>query len=444
MPDDDMTARSTAVQAAASPLRSTVAEVAPSDPVREFVDGWAAAGRAFLLWRPADGFALVGGGAALTYLPPAGRPFAAVDAWWAATRAGCQIDGPAGAPATGPLLFSGVAFDPADARSAADPYWRRFPPSAAVLPARMTTLRGGRAWLTLNGGADAPPPPPAAPVRAPAITGATDLPQAAGWSRRVRALTDAIARGEAEKVVLARCKRVVADGPFSAEAVLRRLAQDHCASTVFAVGWGDRCFLGATPELLVATRGTAVRSASLAGSRPRGRTPAEDGALAAELLASDKDRREHALVVNAVAAALRPLCRRVDVADAPAILALPNVQHLLTPVVAEAGAPGALLALAERLHPTPAVGGVPRPAAVAAIRRLEARPRGWYAGTLGWVDAAGDGEFVVALRSGILRGPTALLYAGCGVVAGSDPEREYAETEVKFAPLLAALGPGAV
>ncbi len=116
------------------------------------------------------------------------------------------------------------------------------------------------------------------------------------------------------------------------------------------------------------------------------------------------------------------------------------MQHLLTPVVAEAIAPGSLLALAERLHPTPAVGGVPRAAAVAAIRHLEARPRGWYAGSLGWVDAQGDGELVIALRSGILRGPTALLYAGCGVVAGSDPEREYAETEVKFAPLLAALG----
>ncbi len=320
-----MTARSAPRRAAAAPWRSVVREVAPSDPVREFVAGWSATGRGFLWWRPAEGFAVVGTGATLTCLPHPGRPFAAVDTWWARARADCQrtdrqrdgdsagADSAGADPATGPLLFCGVAFDPADERAASDPYWRLFPPAAAVLPAQMTTLRAGRAWRTVNtidgpAPAEAAPPPAGAPVT---ITATADLPELAGWSRRVRRLTESFARGEAEKVVLARCKRVVADGPFSAEPVLRRLAAAHAESTVFAVGWDDRCFLGATPELLVSTRGTAVRSGPLAGSRPRGRTAAEDAALAAELLGSDKDRREHALVVDAVAAALHPLCRRV-------------------------------------------------------------------------------------------------------------------------------------
>ncbi|HVB11342.1 MAG TPA: isochorismate synthase [Bacillota bacterium] len=429
-------------------LRSRVCEVAPGDPVTEFVSGWLRTGRGFLWWRPGEGFALAGTGRAAAWVPQAGMHLAAVDAWWTQLRASSRQVGGSGEPATGPLLFSGLAFDPTDDRLATDPDWRAFPPLAAVVPARMATLRGGRAWLTLNDlGEDGPvePSPTMLPSRpAPAIASVTDLPTAAAWSRRVGQLVgqlnEAFSRGEAEKVVLARSKRVLASAAFAPEHVLRRLAVDHAQSTVFAVGWGDRLFLGATPELLVSTRGTAVRSASLAGSRPRGQSPERDQALAADLLASDKDRREHAFVVAAITAGLRPLSRSVETADAPTILRLPNVQHLLTEVTAEAKAPGALLQLVERLHPTPAVGGVPRAAAVAAIRRLEVRPRGWYAGTVGWVDASGDGDFVVALRSGVLRGRRALLYAGCGIVAGSNPEHEFAEAEVKFAPLLAALG----
>jgi isochorismate synthase len=443
VPDDRVAAWPAPRPAAGEPLRCRVREITPSDPVSAFVLGWARTGRGFLWWRPAEGFGLVGAGVAAAWAGPPAMPLGALASWWARTLAGCRRDGSEAEPATGPLLFTGLAFDAADERTASDPFWRPFPPLAAILPARLTTLRHGRAWLTETsaGWADARAAAPAEQaLQSPAVSSVTDLPSRETWSRRVGRLTEAFARGDAEKVVLARSKRVTAAQPFAVEQVLHRLARDHAESTVFAVGWGDRCFLGATPELLASTRGTAVRSASLAGSRPRGRTPDEDAALAADLLASEKDRREHDLVVRAVAAALGPLCRTVDVAAEPAILRLPNVQHLLTEVSGEAKASGALLPLVERLHPTPAVGGVPRSVAMAAIRRLEMRTRGWYAGTLGWVDGSGDGDFVVALRSGILHGRSALLYAGCGIVAGSDPEREFAEAEVKFAPLLAALG----
>jgi isochorismate synthase len=440
VPDDGVAARSVPRPAAGQALRSLVREVAPTDPVDEFASGWVRTGRGFLWWRPAEGFGLVGAGAAAAWT---GLPFSALDAWWSGLRAGIRREGAEQDAATGPVLLCGLAFDPGDPRLASDPFWRTFPPAAAILPARMTTLRGRRAWLTVNGpGGEGSEGPVPTAEGTPAVASITDLPAREVWSRRVGRLTAAFARGGPEKVVLARSKRVTATAPFAPAAVLRRLAADHAESTIFAVGWGDRCFLGATPELLASTRGTTVRSASLAGSRPRGRTPEEDAALAAELLASEKDRREHDLVLSAVVAALSPLCRSVEVAPQPAILRLPNVQHLLTEVAGRAKAQGTLLHLVERLHPTPAVGGVPRPAAMAAIRRLEARPRGWYAGTLGWVDASGDGDFAVAIRSGILRGRSALLYAGCGIVAGSDPEREYAEAEVKFAPLLSALGAG--
>lgn len=438
MPEDITLSR---LAPASAPLRSRVLEVAPLDPVEEFAAGWARTGRGFLWWRPAEGFALVGTGTALSLTPQPGMPLLAIDRWWRRVRP----DQPSEVPATGPVLFCGLAFDPADERLPLDPDWGRFPPATAVLPARMATLRAGRAWLTLNHAPEQAPPAPApapasAPHAAPAVTSLTDLPTPEAWSRRVGSLIEAIARGEAEKVVLARCKRVAAASVLQPAHVLRRLAADHAESTVFAVGWDDHCFLGATPELLVSVRGTAVRSASLAGSRRRGRTAEADDALAADLLASEKDRREHRFVVEAVAAALRPLSRSVDVAATPVVLRLPNVQHLLTQVTGEAKAPGALLSLAERLHPTPAVGGVPRAAALAMIRRLEVRPRGWYAGPLGWVDARGDGDFVVSLRSGVLGGRDALLYAGCGIVANSEAAQEFAEAEVKFAPLLNALG----
>ncbi len=179
---------------------------------------------------------------------------------------------------------------------------------------------------------------------------------------------------------------------------------------------------------------------ALAGSIRRGVTDQEDHALGQQLLASAKDSGEHAVVVRVLAEGLRAVCADVQTPPAPQLLRLHNVQHLHTPITARVRTGRSVLDLVERLHPTPAVGGYPREAALRLIRDREGLDRGWYAGPLGWVDARGEGEFAVALRSALLRGSEATLFAGCGIVADSQPESEYAESALKMRPLLAALG----
>jgi menaquinone-specific isochorismate synthase len=178
---------------------------------------------------------------------------------------------------------------------------------------------------------------------------------------------------------------------------------------------------------------------ALAGSAPRGQSASEDAALTRGLLQSEKDLREHRVVLGSITRRLADLGLKLEHAANPRVLALANVQHLHTPVSAALPAGVHILDLVERLHPTPAVGGTPRDRAVAAIKRLEPFDRGLYAGPLGWVDHRGGGEFFVGIRSALIDGRTATAYAGAGIVAGSDPQKEFAETELKFKALIEAL-----
>ena len=179
---------------------------------------------------------------------------------------------------------------------------------------------------------------------------------------------------------------------------------------------------------------------AIAGSAPRGIDAEEDARLAAGLLASDKDREEHAVVVAMLRDALGPIVERLDVAPEPGILALRDIQHLVTPMEGLLREETGILALAERLHPTPAVGGEPRGAALDLIAEHEGFDRGWYAGPVGWLGADGDGELMVALRCGLVDGQRATLFAGCGIVADSDPSREWEESRIKLRPVASALG----
>jgi isochorismate synthase len=198
--------------------------------------------------------------------------------------------------------------------------------------------------------------------------------------------------------------------------------------------------VGATPELLVAKRGREVLAIPLAGSAPRYGDPERDAASAAGLLASRKDREEHALVVEDVAAALEPLCEALDHPHEPEPLGTANVWHLSTPFRGRLrSSVRSVLDLVAALHPTAAVGGSPREAARAALAELEPIDRGWYAGPVGWVDADGDGRWAIALRCAELTGTTARVFAGAGIVADSDPAAELEETERKFRALLDAL-----
>lgn len=259
------------------------------------------------------------------------------------------------------------------------------------------------------------------------------------WIRRVEQIRGAIADGAVEKIVAARRLEVEVDDDLGVSRVLRRLARGLRASSRFAFRRDGAAFVGATPERLVTLRGRRVETEALAGSIEAG-----DGASAsehaAELLGSGKDRHEQQLVTDSIVRHLSPLCAELDVASRPTVRELRDVLHLHTPIRGVLAEDRHVLELVEALHPTPAVGGVPTPAARRWISEREGMERGWYAAPVGWIDAAGDGEFFVALRSCLIAGGKAHLYAGAGIVADSDPAAELRETRLKAQGLLAAVG----
>jgi isochorismate synthase len=219
---------------------------------------------------------------------------------------------------------------------------------------------------------------------------------------------------------------------------VRRLRATFPSTHVFAIWRGDRAFVGATPERLVRLEGDVVQSSSLAGSIGRGSDAGQDAQRAAALLGSAKDRAEHEMVRRVLCAGLAAVCDDLEASDEPSILTLPHVHHLHTPVRARLRAGHTLLELVGRLHPTPAVGGTPYDAALQFLRVHEGLDRGWYAAPVGWLGAT-RGEFAVALRSAVIAGQAAWLFAGCGIVADSRAESEYEESVLKLRPMQLAL-----
>ncbi|HWL90723.1 MAG TPA: isochorismate synthase [Actinomycetota bacterium] len=267
-----------------------------------------------------------------------------------------------------------------------------------------------------------------------------ELPAGGAYENAVREAVDRIRRGQLRKVVLARTIEVTAERELDPRLLAHRLRAVDPDAYTFAVPTDEGVLVGASPELLVSRRGLDVRSNPLAGSAPRSGDPDEDRANADALVGSAKDREEHAIVVGAVAETLRRFCVELVWDQEPVLRETPNVWHLSTRFrgVLRTPAPTAL-DLVAALHPTPAVAGEPREAALEAIAELEPFSRGRYAGAVGWVDADGDGEWAIALRCAELRGDRAVLYAGAGIVADSDPGRELDETERKFRAFLDAL-----
>ena len=229
-------------------------------------------------------------------------------------------------------------------------------------------------------------------------------------------------------------------GAFDVSVTLNRLRRSYPGASIFAMQRGERYFVGATPEQLIRAQNGQIQTMALAGSAPRGTTEEEDRQIGTELLQSKKNKVEHAIVVAMMREALANLCTRLWVADTPQLLRLKNIQHLETPIVGELIPGRCILEAIEGLHPTPAVGGFPRQAALEAIRAGERLDRGWYAGPIGWVGANGNGEFAVALRSALIDGAEATLFAGCGIVADSDPQSEYDESCLKLQVMLRGLG----
>jgi isochorismate synthase len=297
-------------------------------------------------------------------------------------------------------------------------------------------------------GVDAgPTEQPPRPVRVGSAHGAFSgmqlrpIPAPDAYVGAVAAAVDRIRAGELRKVVLARTLELAAGRQLDPVQLLHRLRAVEPEAYTFAVGTGSgRVLVGATPELLVSRFGGDVRSNPLAGSAPRFGDPARDRESAEALLASAKEREEHELVVVAVQDTLAPMCESLEHDEEPELLGTANVWHLSTEFrgLLRDPAPDALT-IAAALHPTPAVCGVPRDAAAALIRELEPFHRNGYAGPVGWVDANGDGEFVLALRCAELKGDVARLFAGAGIVSGSLPHGELDETERKFRAFLDSL-----
>ena len=260
----------------------------------------------------------------------------------------------------------------------------------------------------------------------------------AAYAHAVAEAVQRIGAGEVDKVVLARDLVATASGPIDPRWLLRRLAERYENTWVFSVAG----LVGATPELLVRRDQGLITSRVLAGTIRRTGDDAKDLALAASLARSSKDLEEHEYAVRSVAEALAPHCSSMNVPEAPFVLHLPNVMHLATDVAAVSADDASSLTLAASLHPSAAVGGTPTARAVELIGELEQMDRGRYAGPVGWMDARGDGAWGIALRSGALdaEDPSQItLYAGCGIVAGSDPESEVAESDAKLIPMRDAL-----
>lgn len=336
-------------------------------------------------------------------------------------------------------LLGGFAFAPG--MDASGP-WRGFPDGQLTLPELVYWSEGGNCFRHAQVGspwADLKTRPLALGRAASGVVEFTNggLER---YAQRVQLAIDGIRSGRLEKVVVARDAHVTAGSAIDPVVWLVALRERFPSCTLFAVGEGDAVFLGASPERLVRLRGDTVDTAAIAGTAPRGASRAADHALGEALRGSGKDSEEHAIVVRYMQSMLAACCDHIEVDPQPRLLKTRTVQHLCTELRGHriGNPPASLIELVARLHPTPAVGGAPRDAALHWLAEHESVSRGWFAGPVGFLQSDGDGEFSVALRSALVRGNSATAWAGAGIVARSEPKAEYTETELK---LRTALGP---
>lgn len=451
------------------PLISTTLPITAMDAIELFAAARALGFEAALWLQPAADRSIVGIGRAWAVEAAGVDRFAATTAAWRAVLADAVGSSPTSdTREVGPTLLGGLGFT--GLTPEADGRWKSFGPSSLVLPTFAVTRRGPSTNLTVALAPVRPGDPDPMEVelawdalardageREASMVGSTtthgaarfgsnplqivdERPGRAGWERTVGLFAGAVGRGRIDKVVLARRVVFRAAADLDVSAALRHLARTAPESTTFAFVRGGTTFLGATPERLVRTAGRSFETVAIAGSAARGVDPSEDEHFAAALLASEKDREEHAVVVDMLRSSLTPIVETLHLAETPGILPLRHVQHLVTPITGTTRDESGLLALAGQLHPTPAVGGAPRDVALALIEEHEGFDRGWYAGPIGWLGADGDGELMVALRCGLVRDAEATLFAGCGIVADSDPGREWEESRLKLRTMIAALG----
>jgi salicylate biosynthesis isochorismate synthase len=432
-------------------LVSVTAEVDIADPCAAVFASRLAADRWFAWEQPDRGFALAALGSAAEVVSRGPGRFDDLSAECARIGRGRSADEPENLPAgAGPVWVGGFAFD---ADGGGSPHWSSFPPALMVLPELSMARVDGTTYLTLSALADdgaaervgrrlAGLRESELPLLDPHPSGETTIRSVAPPGRYEEAVAEAVERirgGELEKIVLAREVTVEAPAAHEPAALFGALRELFPSCFCFCAGSPEGAFIGASPELLVRRRGATAATVALAGSTRRSADPAVDDHLGEQLLQSAKDRTEQRIVARRIERALRRRAVWVHAESEPVLIKVANIQHLATPIGAQLADPASAIELAGILHPTPAVGAEPSDRGLAAIGALERLDRGWYAGPVGWMDAAEDGEFCVALRSALLRDRTAHLYAGAGIVADSDPAAELAETEIKLGALLPLL-----
>ena len=349
--------------------------------------------------------------------------------WWHQELEKLSITDSVHGTSTGPILFTSFSFSENE-------------DSVLVIPEVIVGMQGGKSWITWIG----ENAPPLLLEQAPTLE---DLSYTWGdgtlppykWEEQVEKAIELIRTEKVEKVVLARDINAVTNRPIDVRPILRNLAKEYPSTWSFAIAG----LVGATPELLLRLNHGMVTSRVLAGTISRTGDDEKDLALSASLARSSKDLEEHHFAVKSVADSLAHFCSSTNVPDAPYVLHLANLMHLATDVtgaISESRAHVDTFAILEKLHPSAAVCGTPTDVAAGIIADLEGMSRGRYAGPVGWIDARGDGELGIALRCGQVSGEAIRLFAGCGIVAGSIPERELNESQVKFSAMKSALQNG--
>ncbi len=449
-----------AVRAGRPRLVSISVAVPALDPLAVLESIFEPAEPHFYVERPSATTAIAGAEVALAFEATGPDRFAAVQAWVRGVLDDAIAVGDVQAPFGGPHFFGAFAFaaatepgEPFPAAFVFVPRWQVglagatttavanlvVTPDAPLEPLVERVWRAHRKFRNFDYGAGRDPTAGADGSRPVDATEGVTRREVGDYRGAVRAALADIAVGELRKVVLARAQEIVAPRGFHPLRMLNGLRERFPDCYAFSVSRGAATsFIGASPERLVRVNAGRLETEALAGSAPRGASATDDAAMAAALLRSDKDLREQREVLEDIIARLERLGCSPTYTPVPQVRRLANVQHLLTSISAPLPPGLGLLEVVGAMHPTPAVGGQPREAALPRIRTLEGFPRGLYAGALGWINARGDGEFFVGIRSALVSGPQARVYAGAGIVAGSDPEKEFAETELKFRAMLDA------
>ena len=374
--------------------------------------------------RGGDG--LIGLGMYKRHVVKGSNRFAEARKWWRNEISTMEIHNNVHGTGTGPILFCSFSFDSAEE-------------SILVIPQVVIGQRNGKSWITWIGAKPQPGLQKAAMEKS-ALNLNWSGSNGDVWQDRVARAVEKIKGNQLEKVVLARFATATTNTSINPRNLLKELANEYPSTWVYS----NTGLVGATPELLVRLSKSLVTSRILAGTIRKTGDDERDLALAGSLARSSKDLEEHEYAVRSVADALAPLCSSTNVPESPFVLHLSNVMHLatdVTGVLSDNSSPADIFDLVARLHPSAAVCGTPTEIAQRTIDEIEGISRGRYAGPIGWIDANGDGELGIALRCGQISGDakSIRIYAGCGIVAGSDPEREYAESQAKLLPMRSAL-----